>query len=229
MENYLKNIRIQYLLKLMIFWFLFFAMFRVLFITYHHAQIPDGKHSDTVLAFLFALRLDLSVITALVFVPFLLWVIQQYHKTKFIHLINKYFNYALIVIISFLSVINIKLYGEWKTILTKQALSEFLWPKEELTFMSLWSIILIGGAVALISYLTIRVYYRYITNFSYPIENKNWRLAQIIVVTVFFIITYRGGLQAKIVSQNNVIYSDLEINNQIATNNVWYFVDSFFN
>lgn len=225
----LKNIRLQYLLKLMVFWFLFFAAFRVLFITYHHALIPDGKHSDTVLAFLFALRLDLSVITALVFIPFLLWVVQQYHKSKIIHLLNKYYNYSLIVVLSFLSVLNIKLYGEWRTILTRQSLNEFLWPKEELTFMSLWSIVLIGGSVALISYFFIRFYYRYITNFSYPIENKNWRIAQIVAATAVFVITYRGGVQAKIVNQSNVIYSDLEINNHIATNNVWYFVDSFFN
>jgi len=212
----------------MLFWFLFFAMFRVLFITYHHAQIPDGKHSDTVLAFLFALRLDLSTITVMVFIPFLLWVCQQFYKNRFLHLLNKYFNYSLIVIISFLSILNIKLYGEWHTILTKQALIDFFCPEEELTFMSLWSIILILGGVAAISYVSIRSYYKYITNFSYPIENKNWRLAQIIVAVAFFVISYRGGLQAKVVNHNSVIYSDLEINNHIATNNVWYFVDSFF-
>ncbi len=213
----------------MIFWFLFFAMFRVLFITYHHAQVPDGKHSDTVMAFLFALRLDLSIITVLVFVPFLLWVFQQYYKNRIIHLLNKYYNYSLIAIISFLSILNIKLYGEWHTILTKQALIEFLWPDQELTFMSLWAIVLIAGGSLVITYLTIRVYYKYITNFSYPIENKNWRIAQIVVAIVFFVISYRGGVQAKIVNQNNVIYSDLEINNHIATNNVWYFANSFFN
>lgn len=229
MQFSLNNIRIQYILKLMLFWFLFFAMFRVLFITYHHAQIPDGKHSDTVLAFIFALRLDLSVITAMVFIPFVLWVCQQFYKNRIIHLINKYFNYSLIVIVSFLSMLNIKLYGEWHTILTKDALFEFFCPKEELTFMSVWSIILIGGGALLVSYLTIRVYYKYITNFSYPIENKNWRLAQIIVGVAILSVFYRGGLQTRIVSQNNVIYSDLEINNQIATNNVWYLVNSWIN
>lgn len=229
MQATLKNIRIQYILKLMIFWFLFFAMFRVLFITYHHAQVPDGKHSDTVMAFLFALRLDLSIITVLVFIPFLLWVFQQYYKNRIIHLLNKYYNYSLIAIISFLSILNIKLYGEWHTILTKHALIEFLWPDQELTFMSLWAIVLIAGGSLVITYLTIRVYYKYITNFSYPIENKNWRIAQIVVAIVFFVISYRGGVQAKIVNQTNVIYSDLEINNHIATNNVWYFANSFFN
>ena len=223
MEKFLK---IPYILRLLFFWLFYFAFFRILFITYHHARIPDLKHSETVMSFIYALRLDISIASALMFIPFVLWAIQQYNKTKRTHLINLWYHYVLISLVSFLSIINIKLYGELEHLMTYNDMMHLFFPDGPLNYVSLWSNLLLLIGSAGFAYIGIRIYRKYITNFSHPIENKNIRMANLIISSVLFIILYRGGFQAKVVSDKDSFYSDIAINNHIAINNIWYFGDS---
>ncbi len=222
----LRNIKIHYLFRLIIFWILYFAFFRVLFILYHHTKIPDGQHSETGLSFFYALRLDLSAACAATLIPYILWILQQFYKRRLIHRINLAFNILLITIVSILSIANIKMYGEWGTLLTARAFSYLLYPKEVLTYISLWSILLLVTSCIIFAYIGFKIYRKYITNFSYPIENKKIRILQIIILPILLVIGYRGGLQLAPVNESSAYYSNLQINNQIATNNIWYLAHS---
>jgi len=224
MNNHL--LKIPYLLKLLVFWLFYFAFFRVLFITYHHAQIPDGNHSETVLAFLFALRLDVSVASSIMLIPFVLWIVQQYNKNRTIHLINLWYHYIVVFLISVLSTINIKLYGEMNELLTYKTLNHLLFPDGPLNYVSLWSNLLLFIGSAVFAYVGIRIYRKYIISFSYPIENKKLRLVNITISAVLFVVLLRGGVQSKMINATSSQYSDISINNQIATNNIWFFMNS---
>ena len=222
----LSRLKTHYLFRLIIFWLLYFAFFRVLFIIYHHTKIPDGQHSETGLSFFYALRLDLSAACAAAFIPYILWLLQQFYKRRLIHRINLAFNMFLITIVSILSIANIKMYGEWGTLLTARALNYLLYPKEVLTFISLWSLLLLFSSFIIFAYVGIKAYRKYISNFSYPIENKKIRILQIIVFPLLLTIGYRGGFQLAPVNESSAYYSNLQINNQIATNNIWYLAHS---
>ncbi|MBA3704554.1 MAG: LTA synthase family protein, partial [Bacteroidetes bacterium] len=119
-----------------------------------------------------------------------------------------------------------KMFGEWGTLLNARALNYLLYPQEVLTFISLWSVLLLLTSCAFFAYLGFKIYRAYITNFSYPIENKKIRIAQIIVIPALLIIGYRGGFQLSPINESSAYYSNLQINNQIATNNVWYLAHS---
>ena len=138
-----NNIKVHYLIKLIVFWLLFFAFFRLLFVIYHHAKIPDGEHSKTVLAFLYALRLDLSAACMAVFIPYILWSVQQFFKRRIIHQVNIFFNIFLIILVSVVSIANIKMYGEWGTLLNARALHYLLYPREVLASISVWALLLL--------------------------------------------------------------------------------------
>ena len=174
-----NKIKIHYLVRLSIFWFAFFALFRVLFIIYHHAKIPDGQHSETSLSFLYALRLDLATICVMLFVPYVLWALQQFYKSKLIHQINLGYNILLISIVSLLSIFNIKIYGEYGTLMNTEDLTYILYPKEAVTFLSVWSLLLLLGTSAFFAYWGIRSYRRNITSFSLPFDNKISKIVQI--------------------------------------------------
>ncbi len=221
------KIKIHFIFRLVIFWLLYFALFRLSFIIYHHTRILDGQHSETGLSFLYGLRLDLSAATGAIIIPFILWVFQQYYKNRLIHVLNLTFNFTLISLVALLSVINLKIYGEWGTLLGMRALKYFLSPKESLTFISLWSVLLLICASGVFAYVGIKFYRRYITNFSYPIENNKMRLVQIILVPAIVIIAFRGGLQDSPINETNSEYSDSQVNNIIATNNIWYLAHTF--
>ena len=99
----------HYIIRLLAFWLLLFALYRLVFIIYHHTKIPNELHSDTGLSFLYALRLDLSAACVAVFIPYVLWSFQQFYKRRSIHLTNKIFNLICIVLVSVLSIANLKI------------------------------------------------------------------------------------------------------------------------
>ncbi|HSH66042.1 MAG TPA: sulfatase-like hydrolase/transferase [Bacteroidia bacterium] len=216
------------MIKLLIFWLLFFAGFRLLFVIYHHTKIPDGQHAETGLAFFYALPLDISTACAGLVVPYILWSLQQFYKRRLIHLINIAFLFSLIIIITILSIANIKMYGEWGTILSARAFDYIKYPKEVLHSISRWSLFLLLAGCALIFYMTIRIYRIYITNFSYPIENKTLKISIIIVTPFLLLLGYRGGFQLTPINESQCYYSSIPINNNIATNNIWYLAHSLW-
>jgi hypothetical protein len=224
----LYNIRIHYLLRLIVFWLLYFAFFRISFIIYHHAKIPDGQHSETSLSFFYALRLDIATVCGGIIIPYVLWSFQQFYKNKTIHFINLTYNILLIAFVSMLSIFNMKLYGEWGTLLNFEKLSYLLYPREAVTFLSLWSILLLLFTSCLFIYIGIKAYRKYITNFSYPLENKRIKITQIIIIPIFLFVGLRGGFQNSPINELSVDYSNIPINNAIATNNIWYLVHSIF-
>ncbi|CAN5349315.1 hypothetical protein BH10BAC1_BH10BAC1_09640 [soil metagenome] len=224
-----NKIRIHYLLRLSIFWLLFFALFRVVFIIYHHAKIPDGQHSETSLSFLYALRLDLATICAMLFVPFILWSLQQFYKSKLIHQINLGFNILLISVVSVLSIFNIKIYGEYGTVMNTEDLVYMIYPKEAVTFLSVWSLLLLLSTSAFFAYMGIRAYRRNITSFSLPFDSKVSKIIQIVCFPILLFIGVRGGTQALPINGKFIHYSNLEINNDIATNNIWNLGNSICN
>ncbi len=218
----LNSLKIHYLIRLTFFWLLYFALFRVLFILYHHAKIPDGEHSETSLSFIYALRLDLSTIAALIFVPFVLWAFQQFYKSRFIHRLNLVYTITLIIIVSTLSIFNTKIYGEYGTLLNTEDLAYLLYPKEAVTFLSVWSLLLLLSASAFFAFIGIKSFKRNITNFSHPVENNKMKIAQIILIPVLLFLFLRGGFQQVPISDKDSHYSKLNINNDIATNNIWF-------
>lgn len=221
-----RKIKIHYLLRLVIFWVIYFAVFRILFIMYHHIKIPDGGHSETVLSLFYGLRLDLSAACAAIVLSYFLWSFQQFFKSRFIHRVNLIINLGLISIVTVLSIANIKMYGEWGTQISARALSYLLYPKEVLTFISFWSVLIFLVFCGLFVYFGIKTYRSYITNFSYPIENKKIKAAQIFCIPFLLVIGLRGGLQLAPVNESAAYYSGLQINNHIATNNMWFLAHS---
>jgi phosphoglycerol transferase MdoB-like AlkP superfamily enzyme len=223
----IKPIKVHYLLKLFIFLLLFFAIFRLLFVIYHHTKIPDSEHSETVLAFFYAIPLDISTACACMLIPYILWSFQQFHKRRFIHLINLSFIIFIIILFTVLSIANIKMYGEWGTLLSSRAFYYLLYPSEIIHFISGWSLFLLLTGCVLISYIFIRTYRRDITNFSYPIENKILKISMIVITPFLLLLGYRGGFQLTPINESQSYYSSIPINNHIATNNIWYLAHSF--
>jgi hypothetical protein len=220
------NLKLPYIIRLIIFWLSFFISFRVLFIIYQHAKIPDGSHSDTGLGFYYALPVDIAVACVMSLFPFILWIFQQFYKTRAIHRLNLIYNCTLISLASLLSVTNIKMYGEWGNLLSLPVLHHIFDPAQSPSFFSFWSVLLLLSFSLLFAYIGIRFYRNYITNFSYPVEQKRLRNGFIAGLAVLFVVGYRIDLNIASIKGDRIHYSSLEINNHIATNNIWYFANS---
>ena len=151
------------------------------------------------------------------------------HEARKLHLLNLAFNCGAIIFVSFVSILNFKIYGEFGTMLNARAFDALVHSKESLGFVSLWSVLLLIIVSLFFAFLGIKVYRRYVFNFSYPIENVRLKFAQVIIFPILLGIFFRGGLQSVPINENSPHYSDVSINNYIATNNIWYLAHSFLN
>lgn len=222
----MRNISIHYLFRLAFFWLVYFTLFRLLFIIYHNDLLPDGHLANTFLALFAGWRLDLSTACYLITIPFLLWVLQQFVRHRWVHRINHIYNILLILTVSLINMSNIRIYGEWNTMLNARALQYLSNPQEVLSFASTGSII-IGILVWLITAAAgVFIYRSLVTGFSFPVEKMWARIALAVIFPVLLFIGLRGGIQLTPVNESAAYYSTHIINNKIATNSVWYLIHS---
>lgn len=222
----MKHLKLHYLIKLALFWLAYFALFRLLFMAYHHNRLPDGHLSNTFLALFAGIRLDLSTISYLIAFPFVLWVLQQYLHTRWLLRINHIYNTLAILLVSLISIGNIRLFVEWGTMLNARALRYLTHPNEVFNFTS-GSVIVLGVTLWLVTVLAgAFIYSTFVNGFAAPIANHKKRIAIIIAIPVLLVIGIRGGFQLTPVNESSAAYSVHSINNKIATNSVWYLVHS---
>lgn len=227
MKLQLSNFRIPYIARLLLFWLLFFAIYRVVFIAYHHDKIPQGHFGETLLSFIYALRLDVSTACAATLIPYVLWAIQQFSKSKFIHITNIALNITLIVLVSLLDIANLRLYGDWGTLLSARAFSFVSQPTEILHFITLFQLITLLFATAVFIGFGVIAYKKIAKSFSYTIQNIKSKIILIILMPALLVLGYRGGLQLTPINESSAYYSMFPVNNHFATNNIWYLAHSF--
>jgi phosphoglycerol transferase MdoB-like AlkP superfamily enzyme len=214
--------RIHSLVRLAFFWLVFFAFFRILFILYHHDKFPDRNFLSNLYALIAGYRLDLSMISYFLMVPFLLWSLQQFLRHRIIHKLNHVYNTAIILAVTFLSVSNILIYNEWGTLLNYRALSYILYPKEMLASLPMLSVIIIIITCLIIFAGATLFYKRLLVNFSYMYEGPLKKIGLMVSFIVVLILGARGGIQQIPINESVACYSKHTINNNLATNNIWY-------
>ncbi len=222
-----KHLRIHYLLRLSFFWLLYFGLFRILFIIWHHHKLRDGINMEVMQSLVAGYRLDFSSISYLILVPLILWSMQQFFRHRFVHKANQIFNVLLIIIVTILSIANIIMYGEWGTILNYRAFTYIIYPKEVLAFTTLTHVLLAIVVIGSLSFLGIFLYRRIVINFSYEFENIWKRVFLMAIFPLVIFIGLRGGIQQIPINESSACYSAYQINNHIATNNLWYLGHSF--
>ena len=218
----LNNFKAHYLLKLITFWLVYFALFRLLFVVYHHSTIPRSNYVETSLSFVYGFRLDVSTACILVFFPFVLWMLQQFFTTLLFYRINQIYNYCAIVVISVLSIANIKMYEEWGTLLSVRALKFMLYPTEALSFISVGPLLILIASCVFFSFFGLYFYRKFETNFSCTQKKLKQKMAEFFVTPILLIVGARGGLQQAPINESNSYFSHTHLINLIAKNNIWY-------
>lgn len=217
-----NDFKVHYLLKLIAFWLLYFALFRILFVIYNYSEIPQGDFLETGKSFFYGLRLDLSTACILIYVPFFLWTIQQFLKSERIYLLNRFYNYGLIILVAVLSIANMKMYGEWGTLLSARALKYLLYPREAISFISVGSLSVLLLSCILLAYAGISLYKKLSANFTASKSNTKKIIAESLLIPLLILVGSRGGIQLSPINESNSYFSTVQINNLIATNNIWY-------
>ncbi|HEY4798929.1 MAG TPA: hypothetical protein VII99_07625 [Bacteroidia bacterium] len=214
-----------YFLKLIAYWMIFFTLYRVIFLLIYPGRIPEGKTSEALMVFLYALRLDASTITYLIMIPLILWAIQQFAKQNFLNRINHFYNLGMISAITVVCISNIVMYGIWNDLLNFHTLFYFVSLAKIFPYLTTLHFIGIGIGVAIIIaifVLLFRVMILMVLPYSTGKLIYKLIIPPVIFIVLFF--TVRGGTQQMPINESFASYSDIKFINDVSINPAWHLV-----
>lgn len=218
------------LLRQLLYWLLYFALARAIFIIYHFHffQVENATAGEVLSVFYHALPLDLATACYLLIIPFLLLAIQSFWSLRFLNIINKTYTYLMVVLYAFITGGEIGLYGEWKSKINVKALRYLENPLEvynstdSFTFLFLLIITLALIAAGIWSYY--RFFYKNIRRPARPLP----AIIFVLITPVLLFLGLRGGWQEIPINQSRSYFSQKNILNLAATNNAFNLYISIF-
>lgn len=218
-----------YPLRLLAFWLLFFAVFRVWFVAWFHREWLPGNPLSAWQSLWYALPLDMSTAGYLMAVPVLLWFAGMATGERSYNGINKVISVLNVCFIGILVLVfgsNIFIYEEWHTLLNNRALEYLSTPRAMMDSMSLpFKVISVGLYVTFI-WLMWRIYRLVVGKNIFSENVSRWGVLALPVHTGLLLLVIRGGIGVIPINESAVYYSSHLFNNHAATNAVWNLIHS---
>jgi len=214
------------LIRQLIFWVLFFALNRALFLVYyrHLIALEDPSFGEVMAGFWHALRLDVSTASYILVIPFLLLLAGAITLNRRFDTVNKVYTALFILAYTLITTAELGIYEEWKTKLHYKALNYLAHPQEVYSSASTGTFFGLLAIFLLISLAGIWTYNRYF----YRLRLK--ARPSLIGIMVYFILApgllflgIRGGIQAIPITQSQSYYSTHNILNLAAVNSGYSF------
>ncbi len=223
----------RYILKLIAFWFLVFFIFRVIFYFGNTSLLNAVPLTLVLQSFYKALRLDLSMLSYFLALPFIFIFIYSLFRKKFLITISDGVTYLFIVLYTLTAIGEMCLYREWKAKLSVQAMQHFLHPSEVFKSVSIGLSVLFFSLSILMSWFFIRLYKRKVsikkdaTILSFG--KFHWKsIVFFIAGAAFCGISLRGGWQEIPIQDSDAFFCTQPIVNDATVNPLWNLAFNFF-
>lgn len=214
-------------LRLMAYWLLFFALFRLWFLLWLRGEWSAERPWPAMWK---ALPLDLSMAAYFLALPVLLWFIclpmGPAVQRRCSRLITG-FNIALFAIAVFGFGANVFIYEEWHTPLNNRALEYFRTPDAMLDSMSLGFKMGSVAAYGFGVWLCWMLYRRLVGVDLFPATLHKWNVVWLPAHAAVLLLCIRGGLGVMPINESAVYYSTNPFYNHAATNTGWHVIHSF--
>jgi phosphoglycerol transferase MdoB-like AlkP superfamily enzyme len=217
----------MFILRLMAFWVLFFAAFRLWFVLWFNARWPQEDPGNIWGSFWHGLPLDLSMMGYLILLPVLLWHIGAVIGKKghsFISSTINAFNYLIISIMVIICGANVFIYEEWQTPINNRAIQYLSTPRALLDSMSLGfkiaSVFIAVGGI----WLFWRAYRYCMPDKMYPDFISRWWALGVLPALFVAVVAIRGGFGVMPINESAVYYTSNSFCNHAATNPVWHLI-----
>ena len=118
--------------KQFIFWLLFFAFERTLFLVFNSNLLTAENIPITEIpgAYWYSLHLDFAMACYILFIPYVFLLVQSVYSPPWLNLINKVYTAIILVAYSLITTAELGIYSEWKTKLPYKALLYLKHPSE---------------------------------------------------------------------------------------------------
>ena len=211
-------------LRQFLFWMLFFALMRLVFLLYYLplVRVSGAGFWETAAGFLHALKLDTATAAYLMMIPMILLTIRSVWPKKILDRLNKIYTAIMIFLYTLITMGEIGLYEEWKTKLNFKALMYLRHPAEVVNSADTSVFVLLVILLVLFTVSAIMIY----SKFFYRNLRQNrtgylYALLFFLITSGISVVVMRGGFQQIPINQSEAYYSKKNILNQAATNNLF--------
>jgi phosphoglycerol transferase MdoB-like AlkP superfamily enzyme len=215
------------LLKVMIFWMVFFAIHRLLFVLFNSSFAASSSALQLLTAFGVGIRLDLSVIGYISLLIIVLQVLSLSITRKFCLKCIDYLSFTLIVAFSFILVSSANLYSYWGKHLDGEALDFLKTPGVIIDSLKWYEAPLLVLVGLLFSLMFVGLYKKGVV--AKPAFHQVWQVSYtsgakllfLLLLAGFMIIPIRGGIGIAPINTGAAFFSDNLFVNHTAINPVW--------
>jgi phosphoglycerol transferase MdoB-like AlkP superfamily enzyme len=214
------------------FWVIYFIVIRFLFILYHIKPFSEEKFTDIISTFIYGFRMDLSMAAYFSLLPFLIMGLLVFRINPFqINKLLKCYSITILVISSFLVVVDMELFSFWGYRLDGTPLKYLNTPGEMIvsSLSSPWYILIPVFILLIIvfAYVYKKLVEKRITE-TQEITDKKQLLhyGLSIVLAATLILPLRGGWQQIPINESTVYFTSSNLANQTAVNLPWTFIHS---
>ncbi len=207
-----------------LFWLLFFAACRVVFILSILSKWKEQGFPAMLLSFFYGFPMDLSAAAYFGIIPLLVWMVLFLFKIN--PASNKplqVYTITLICLVSVLAIVDFNIFREWGTKLNYRAVSVFFKSPYEVMISSASSPVflsLLSGLLLIVAGVFLYKKYKpkfYIT--SYPALPV--RIVFILLVLTVEVVMIRGGISTSPLTISSAYYSNNQALNHAAVNTEW--------
>jgi phosphoglycerol transferase MdoB-like AlkP superfamily enzyme len=210
-----------------LFWILYFSLCRLIFILFFMSKVQEGDGGDVLKSFLFGLPMDIATTAYIATLPMMVWaVLFLAGKVPARSNIYRWYMIIMIVLIGFLTIVDVNTYREWGTKLNYRAFHVFFTTPSLALASSMIPpvfISLIIGVILIV--IGLLFYFRskpivHIQEYPHMIK----RIGIVLAVFVLYVVALRGGISTSPLSISSAYYSNNQSLNHAAVNTEWNLV-----
>jgi phosphoglycerol transferase MdoB-like AlkP superfamily enzyme len=210
-------------IKLFLFWLLFFAITRGLFLLIYSNLLTGISIKEIMSVFYHALRLDIATAGYLITIPLLFFVLQLCFRHKITLILLRAVTIIELLATSLILFAEIGVYGEWRSKLNYKALVYLRHPDEIFRTATSWQIVLfiLGTFVLVVGFYLL--FNRFVLKPQVTPQKKAYIKAPVFLFLAggLCFIGMRGGVDAIPITQSAAYFSRHDILNDAAVNPHW--------
>lgn len=214
--------RFYFLAKYSIFWLVYFAFARLLFMIYEFNLSLHTQAADWCGIFIRGAWMDISLIGYILLLSGLILTILFYSNGKWIKSIFKYYTIILLSLFTFIIVSDIELYRNWGFRIDATPILYLKTPGEAFASVKPLLIILLSILAVIIVIAFFFFYQKWVTKKLVPSEKgKWWYIPVFLFFSALMIIPIRGNFGIAPMNPGKVYFSQNMYSNHATLNCVW--------
>lgn len=219
----MRKILIDFL-KYILFWLIYFWLSKLIFLLFNYNLTNSLSYVELQKIFILGSKLDLSMSSYLAVLPGIMFAISIIFPPKTNLALLKIYTLIILVIATFLNIIDLGLYPHWGTRVGISAFDYLNDPKGMIANI-IWTDAFLAIIVASLYIIVfIWIFKRLFKENHRQVSLKEWYVVPLMLfLTACLILPIRGGLSTSPINQSSVSFSNKLYVNHSASNYLWNF------